>query len=72
MEAIENFFFDHIVGKLIARGVMTLIGFLAAHAGLTSSYGVSVSINPAVATAAATAAAHAGYELYKHWRTSDK
>ncbi len=71
-DSIEDFLFNTLAGKIIARAVITLAGFIAAKQGMTHSWGVSITIDPAAATAAATAAAHAAWGIYRNFRIDQK
>ncbi len=70
LNKIEDFFFNKLLGKIIARAALTGAAFVAGPkvSGLLGQVGVSVSVSPEALGAALTVGAHWAYEHYKAWR----
>lgn len=63
MQAIENFFMNHILGKLATSLAVSATAYLA-----SGHMGASVSLDPTQVAAVFLGAAHFGLDLIQHWR----
>lgn len=61
LQKLEDFLFNQLMGKIIARGAVTLAAYLAAQQ-------LPVHLDPSELTALVIAGAHAVFEWIKHLR----
>lgn len=74
MGKLEDFLFNQIAGKIIARAFVTLAGFVMGPEIQTAaqSAGITISVDPSQFAEFGVLAGHAIYELFKSWRTKEK
>lgn len=68
---MENWLFNVMLGKLVARACVTIAAFVASSAvqAALAHYGVhGVTVDPVELNTGLVLAAHAAYEWFKAWR----
>lgn len=73
MNTIENWIFNVLIGKLVARMVVTLVAALSSAAvkPILAQFGLHIEIDQAELTTGMIAAAHAAYEWFKARRMAN-
>lgn len=60
---IEDFFMNHILGKVIASGAASVVAFAA-----SGKLGAQITLDPAQVAAVVGFGAHAILDFVQHWR----
>ena len=72
LRKLEDFFLQKMLGKIIARGAISIAGLLAGEKAqkMLGGAGFSVSVDPDVLAGAAMALGHGLFEKFKAWRAA--
>jgi len=71
MNPIENWLYNELAGKLVARAAVTIAAVVAGPIvqGYAHQFGVPIGpVDPVQLAAGMTLAAHGAFELWKAWR----